>query len=107
MAESFPWSEQSCFAYTLDNHNSIVGMREHALHSGAEALAVQLLPSAADGEDASARPEQSSSCMLYGSMIAVSILSVMQTGLCMVLSSCQPSVHAQDGCEDRAEAPSL
>ena len=54
MAESFPWSEQSCFAYTLDNHNSVVGMREHALHSGAKALAVHLLPSAAEGKHASA-----------------------------------------------------
>ena len=52
VAESFPWSEQSCFAYTLDNHNSVVGMREHALHSGAKAQAGNLLSSAAEGDNA-------------------------------------------------------
>ena len=68
MSESFPWSEQSCFAYTLDNHNSIVGMREHALHNGAEALAVHLLPSAAEGEHAFAHSEQSSNYVLHVSL---------------------------------------
>ena len=59
VAESFPWSKQSCFAHTLDNHNSVVGMREHALHGGAEALAVHLLPLAAEGKHASAQLQTS------------------------------------------------
>ncbi len=83
VAESFPWSEQSCFAYTLDNHNSIVGMREHALHSGAKALAVHLLPSAAEGDHAPARSQQSDSSVLHSSLIAMSMLFMMQTSLCM------------------------
>ena len=40
MAEAFPWSPDSMFAYTLDNHNSVVGMREEALAAGAAAQAV-------------------------------------------------------------------
>lgn len=49
MAEAFPWSPDSVFAYTLDNHNSVVGMREEALAAGAAAQAV--VPTCdADGE---------------------------------------------------------
>lgn len=49
VAEAFPWSPESVFAYTLDNHNSVVGMREEALAAGAAAQAV--VPSCdADGK---------------------------------------------------------
>ena len=94
MAESFPWTEQSCFAYTLDNHNSVVGMREHALHSGATALAVNLLPAAAEGEHASARAQESAQSVLHISMIANLMLSTMQTGLCMAAILISPCVSA-------------
>ncbi len=41
VAEAFPWSEQSHFAYTLDNHNSVLGVREVAMDAGATATAVE------------------------------------------------------------------
>ena len=43
VAEAFPWSERSTFAYTLDNHNSIVGMRGYALERQASAVAVHII----------------------------------------------------------------
>ena len=42
VADCFPWGPESCFAYTWDNHNSVVGMREVALAAGASALCVEL-----------------------------------------------------------------
>ena len=42
MAEAFEWGPQSLMAYTLDNHNSVIGMRESALRAGASAAAVRL-----------------------------------------------------------------
>ena len=42
LAEAFPWSERSTFAYTLDNHNSVVGMRGYALEHQASAVAVHM-----------------------------------------------------------------
>ena len=42
VADCFPWSRQSMFAYAHDNHNSIVGMREVAMAAGASALCVVL-----------------------------------------------------------------
>jgi molybdenum cofactor sulfurtransferase len=35
VAESFPWSSDSLFMYTRDNHNSVLGMRSWAQHFGA------------------------------------------------------------------------
>ena len=40
LAEAFPWQTGSMFAYTVDNHNSVVGIREEALAAGASAAAV-------------------------------------------------------------------
>ncbi|KAK9807865.1 hypothetical protein WJX72_011591 [[Myrmecia] bisecta] len=40
VADSFPWAAGSQFAYTLDNHNSVLGMREVAMKGGASAIAV-------------------------------------------------------------------
>ena len=28
VGEAFPWTRDSCFAYTRDNHNSVLGIRE-------------------------------------------------------------------------------
>ncbi|KAL9226061.1 hypothetical protein vseg_001913 [Gypsophila vaccaria] len=42
VGEAFPWSSQSCFMYTMENHNSVVGIREYALNHGARACAVDV-----------------------------------------------------------------
>jgi molybdenum cofactor sulfurtransferase len=43
VGECFPWQRgSSCFAYTLANHNSVLGIRELALSAGAVVQAVQL-----------------------------------------------------------------
>uniref|UniRef100_A0A1D1ZL06 Molybdenum cofactor sulfurase n=1 Tax=Anthurium amnicola TaxID=1678845 RepID=A0A1D1ZL06_9ARAE len=42
IGEAFPWSRESCFMYTMENHNSVLGIREYALDSGASALAVDI-----------------------------------------------------------------
>ncbi|KMT00618.1 hypothetical protein BVRB_9g219130 [Beta vulgaris subsp. vulgaris] len=42
VGEAFPWSSQSCFMYTMENHNSVLGMREYALNHGAAAVAVDV-----------------------------------------------------------------
>ncbi|XP_076912513.1 molybdenum cofactor sulfurase-like [Bidens hawaiensis] len=46
VGEAFPWSNQSTFMYTLENHNSVLGIREYALNKGAAALAVDFKESA-------------------------------------------------------------
>ena len=46
MGEAFPWGTGSCFAYTRDNHNSVLGIREEAMAAGGCALAVDPVPSA-------------------------------------------------------------
>ncbi|GMH35968.1 hypothetical protein BSKO_03836 [Bryopsis sp. KO-2023] len=38
VGDSFPWLKSSVFAYTQDNHNSVVGIRELALDRGAAAM---------------------------------------------------------------------
>lgn len=35
LGESFPWSKESTFLYHLDNHNSVLGIREYAIHNQA------------------------------------------------------------------------
>ncbi|KAJ9562674.1 hypothetical protein OSB04_007834 [Centaurea solstitialis] len=40
VGEAFPWSSQSTFMYTIENHNSVLGIREYALNKGAAALAI-------------------------------------------------------------------
>eukprot|EP00466_Bigelowiella_natans_P005585 jgi/Bigna1/89247/estExt_fgenesh1_pg.C_460034 len=40
LGECFPWSRKSEFCYTLDNHNSVLGIREYALRSRAHVRVV-------------------------------------------------------------------
>ncbi|XP_073149560.1 molybdenum cofactor sulfurase isoform X2 [Henckelia pumila] len=42
VGETFPWSNQSTFMYTMENHNSVLGIREYALREGAAAIAVDI-----------------------------------------------------------------
>ncbi|XP_045829507.1 molybdenum cofactor sulfurase isoform X2 [Trifolium pratense] len=42
VGESFPWSCNSNFMYTMENHNSVLGIREYALDQGAAAIAVDI-----------------------------------------------------------------
>ncbi|XP_034211931.1 molybdenum cofactor sulfurase isoform X3 [Prunus dulcis] len=42
VGEAFPWSCQSCFTYTMENHNSVLGIREYALDQGAAAFAMDV-----------------------------------------------------------------
>lgn len=42
IGEAFPWSSQSHFMYTMENHNSVIGIREYALSHGAAAVAVDV-----------------------------------------------------------------
>ena len=65
VAEAFPWSEHSTFAYTLDNHNSTVGMRGYALEQQASARAVHMLPQSAAGEPAQFTNQQHASCWIH------------------------------------------
>ncbi|PKA57150.1 Molybdenum cofactor sulfurase [Apostasia shenzhenica] len=42
VGETFPWTKESCYMYTVENHNSVIGIREYALDHGAAALAVDI-----------------------------------------------------------------
>ncbi|XP_078166867.1 molybdenum cofactor sulfurase (LOS5) (ABA3) isoform X1 [Carex rostrata] len=42
VGEFFPWSKESHFMYTLENHNSVLGIREYALNKGATVFAVDI-----------------------------------------------------------------
>ncbi|KAH1040792.1 hypothetical protein AAZX31_09G002100 [Glycine max] len=42
VGEAFPWSCNSSFMYTMENHNSVLGIREYALGQGAAAIAVDI-----------------------------------------------------------------
>ncbi|KAM0950783.1 putative molybdenum cofactor sulfurtransferase [Dioscorea sansibarensis] len=42
VGEGFPWSRESCYMYTMENHNSVLGIREYALEKGATALAIDI-----------------------------------------------------------------
>ncbi|KAF5477378.1 hypothetical protein F2P56_004025 [Juglans regia] len=42
VGEAFPWSHQSCFMYTMENHNSVLGIREYALSHGSAAFAIDI-----------------------------------------------------------------
>ncbi|KAJ7949642.1 Molybdenum cofactor sulfurase [Quillaja saponaria] len=59
VGESFPWSQQSTFMYTMENHNSVLGIREYALDQGAVALAIDIddngNPGVSPGTEASIR----------------------------------------------------
>ncbi|KAI4363608.1 hypothetical protein MLD38_019803 [Melastoma candidum] len=42
VGESFPWTYRSCFMYSVENHNSVLGIREYALQQGASACAIDI-----------------------------------------------------------------
>nr|AJD81373.1 molybdenum cofactor sulfurase [Ammopiptanthus nanus] len=42
VGEAFPWTCNSNFMYTMENHNSVLGIREYALGQGAVAIAVDI-----------------------------------------------------------------
>ncbi|XP_006656363.1 molybdenum cofactor sulfurase [Oryza brachyantha] len=42
VGECFPWSRESCYMYTMENHNSVLGIREYALSKGATAMAIDV-----------------------------------------------------------------
>jgi len=42
VGECFPWSRDSCYMYTMENHNSVLGIREYALSKGATVSAVDI-----------------------------------------------------------------
>ncbi|KAK7292490.1 hypothetical protein RIF29_08271 [Crotalaria pallida] len=42
VGEAFPWSCNNNFMYTMENHNSVLGIREYALDKGATAIAVDI-----------------------------------------------------------------
>ncbi|XP_013587006.1 PREDICTED: molybdenum cofactor sulfurase isoform X1 [Brassica oleracea var. oleracea] len=42
VGETFPWTQDSNFVYTMENHNSVLGIREYALGKGASACAVDI-----------------------------------------------------------------
>ncbi|GBG70232.1 hypothetical protein CBR_g6363 [Chara braunii] len=42
VGETFPWSLESYFLYTQENHNSVLGIRQYALDCGSTAVAVDL-----------------------------------------------------------------
>ncbi|XP_057461598.1 molybdenum cofactor sulfurase isoform X2 [Actinidia eriantha] len=50
VGEAFPWSSQSTFMYTMENHNSALGIREYALSKGATAFAIDIEEAAYDGD---------------------------------------------------------
>ncbi|KAG6405172.1 hypothetical protein SASPL_132758 [Salvia splendens] len=42
VGETFPWSRGSNYVYTMENHNSVLGIREYALRQGSAAIAVDI-----------------------------------------------------------------
>ncbi|KAH7444136.1 hypothetical protein KP509_02G066600 [Ceratopteris richardii] len=42
VGECFPWTDESQFCYTMENHNSVLGIREYALAAGGSACAVEV-----------------------------------------------------------------
>ncbi|XP_024008774.1 molybdenum cofactor sulfurase isoform X2 [Eutrema salsugineum] len=42
VGETFPWTHESNFLYSMENHNSVLGIREYALGQGASACAVDI-----------------------------------------------------------------
>ncbi|KAF2317666.1 hypothetical protein GH714_039504 [Hevea brasiliensis] len=59
IGEAFPWNHESNFMYTMENHNSVLGIREYALSQGAAAFAVDIeSPVHHDGIRVSLHPVQ-------------------------------------------------
>ncbi|XP_010272265.1 PREDICTED: molybdenum cofactor sulfurase isoform X4 [Nelumbo nucifera] len=42
VGEAFPWRRESSFMYTMENHNSVLGIKEYALNQGAMAFAIDI-----------------------------------------------------------------
>ncbi|KAL2641505.1 hypothetical protein R1flu_009092 [Riccia fluitans] len=42
VGETFPWTSDSQYMYTMENHNSVLGIREYALDSGATVTPVDI-----------------------------------------------------------------
>ena len=61
LAESFPWSKDSLYLYTRDNHNSVLGIRRWATHWGAKFRSVDVDDLAGEG----ARARQSSETVAH------------------------------------------
>ena len=51
LAESFPWSDDSLYLYTRDNHNSVLGIRRWATHWGAKFKTVDTKDLEAEGKE--------------------------------------------------------
>ncbi|XP_031275116.1 molybdenum cofactor sulfurase-like isoform X1 [Pistacia vera] len=64
IGEAFPWSQQSCFMYTMENHNSVLGIREYALSHGAAAFAIDI-EETVDHDGLSRSPETSMNVSLH------------------------------------------
>ncbi|BBN03005.1 molybdenum cofactor sulfurtransferase [Marchantia polymorpha subsp. ruderalis] len=45
VGETFPWTNESQYMYTTENHNSVLGIREYALDLGATVTPVDIFPS--------------------------------------------------------------
>jgi molybdenum cofactor sulfurtransferase len=58
VGEAFPWSSESSFMYTMENHNSVLGIREYALAKGAAAFAVDIEHNAGSFTNVSKHPVQ-------------------------------------------------
>ncbi|KAJ7535046.1 hypothetical protein O6H91_12G016300 [Diphasiastrum complanatum] len=50
VGEAFPWHQHSDFYYTMENHNSVLGIREYALARGATVTAVDVEPSTSEAK---------------------------------------------------------
>ncbi|KAK6934806.1 Molybdenum cofactor sulfurase, C-terminal, partial [Dillenia turbinata] len=57
IGEAFPWSCQSTFMYTMENHNSVLGIREYALNQGAAAVAVDIEDAPQNAKSGNAVPQ--------------------------------------------------
>lgn len=42
VGEAFPWSQDSCFMYTTENHNSVLGIREYPTNIKVDVLIVEI-----------------------------------------------------------------
>ena len=78
VGETFPWTTQSSFVYTVDNHNSVLGIRNYALDGGSAAAAARvctdddgcfdirtLAEQSREGEGDGSEAEASTSCSLF------------------------------------------
>ena len=86
VGDTFLWSSESVFAYTLENHTSVVGLRELAVAAGASARAVDLdassfplqLSTAARSSNLFAFPGE---CNFSGDLYSLTLCRDVQAGL--------------------------